>query len=119
MSVQCPACQWPIFLDERGPPGDPSILLTGTAHVAGVQTKIIAVRVNADLEAAADYRSDVPRAQYHERGYDTVLDTILDEFEYVAAELGDLLGEGHSNIVELATGRYQLWIIPVSFGRDP
>src|SRR5271155_1269661 len=103
MPVECPACKWPVLLEEQGPREDPSILLTGTAKIGNTAIKIIAVRVNLNLEAAPDYRSDVSSGCYRERGYDTVLDTVLDTFEYAAAELGELLGEEHSTIVELAT----------------
>jgi hypothetical protein len=119
MQIECPACKWPSLLDQQGPPEDPSILLTATASIGDAAIKIIAARVDPNLDAAPDYRTDVPKACYRERGHDVVLNTILEEFEYAAAQIGDLLGEEHLNIVELATGRYQIWVIPVIFDHAP
>lgn len=116
MVVACPPCKWPALLEEQGPREDPSILLTGTAYLGDAMIKIIAIRVNLVRRAAPDYRPDVPIARYRDGGYETALDVILDEFEDVAAELGEFFGEEHPNIIELATGSYQIWVLPVSFG---
>lgn len=117
MSVECPACEWPLFLEEQGPREDPTILLTGTARIGKAAIKIIAVRINRNLRAAPDYRSDVQRHCYHVGGYDSILSTILEEFEDAAAQVGDLLGEEHFNIVQLPTGPYQIWVIPATFNQ--
>jgi hypothetical protein len=116
MAVAFPDCKWPASLEEQGPPEDPSILLTGTAYIGDAVIKIIAIRVNLLRRATPDYRPDVPIAGYRDGGYATALDTILDEFEDVAAQLGEFFGEEHTNIVELPTGSYQIWGVPVSFG---
>lgn len=116
MAVAFPTCQWPDVLQEQGPREDPSILLTGTAYIGDAMIKVIGIRVNLLRRATPDYRLDVPMARYRDGGYDSVLNTLLDEFEDVAAQLGEFFGEEHTNIVELPTGSYQIWVVPVSFG---
>ena len=116
MVVACPPCKWPALLEERGPREDPSILLTGTASIGNAMIKIVAIRVNLLLRATPDYRGDVPVARYRDSGCDVVLETVLDEFEEAAAQLGELFGAEHTNIVELPTGSYQIWVVPASFG---
>lgn len=116
MTTACPPCKWPTSLEEQGPREDPSILLTGIVYVGDAKIKIIAIRVNLDRRAMPDYRPDVPIARYQDGGYDSILDGILDEFEEIAAQLGELFGEEHTNIVHLPMGSYQIWVVPASFG---
>lgn len=114
MPVECPCCQWPSVLEERGPREDPSILLTGPARIGDTPVQIIAIRINPNLRMSSD-RSEIlvdrsPDAELH-----AALDTILEEFDYLAEQLGELFGEDQFRIVELATGPYQFWVVPVSF----
>jgi hypothetical protein len=114
--VECPACLWPTVLEERGPSEDPSILLTGTARIGGARARIVAIRVNSTQEWTPDFRRGVAEDTYHENDLDEVLQTVLEEFQTVASELGDLLGDSDPSVVELATGHYSVWVIPTSFG---
>ncbi len=116
MPVECPCCQWPSMLEERGPREDPSILLTGTARIGDTDVQIIAIRINPKLRRSVDRRAESAEASDQDTGFDDVLDTILEEFDYVAEQLGELFGEDQFRIVELATGPYQFWVVPVSFG---
>jgi hypothetical protein len=52
MSIRSPMFQWPAVLDERGPPDDLSILLTGTARFVGKDMQVIAVRVDPSRRCA-------------------------------------------------------------------
>jgi len=115
VAVECPACVWPNILEERGPSEDPSILLTGKARIGDTDARIVAIRVNSAQEWAPDFRRSVAEDSYHENGLDEVLRMALDEFQAVASELGDLLGDSRPSVVELATGHYSVWVIPTSF----
>jgi hypothetical protein len=112
MSVECPRCEWPAVLEERGPLEDPSILLTGTARVGDTAVQIVAIRINPALRFAPDYKQGLSSVVYGANGLDEILETVLEEFEYVSSELDQLVGESRSCIVELATGRYVLCIVP-------
>lgn len=106
MPVQCPSCQWPTSLAECGPAEDPSILLSGTARIAQVAVQIVAIRTSRESGRIPDYKNDVPRECYD--GLDTVLEQVLEDFEYLATEFGDLLNEPGSEAIELSTGTYKI-----------
>lgn len=108
MPVQCPLCQWPSFFTECGPVEDPTILLSGTAHIAQAPVQIVVIRTSTRSRRIPDYRSDVPRACYAEDGLDARLEQLLEDCEYLANEFGELLGGSGPGAVELATGRYIL-----------
>ncbi len=116
MAIACPPCQWPTVLEERGPSEDPTILLTGAARIGEAHVQIVAIRINSTLQWTPDYRSDVAEDSYHVDGLDEVLETTLDEFQCIASELGEVLGNSRSSLVELAPGRYRVWVMPWSFG---
>lgn len=115
MAVSCPPCSWPTVLEEKGPSDDPSILLAGIAHIGDAPIKIVAIRINSTLRPKLDCKPDVAESSYQAGDLDTVLGTVLEELEYLAAELGNLLGSNHLGAVELATGRYKVWAISSSF----
>jgi hypothetical protein len=116
MTIECPPCQWPTALEERGPAEDPTILLTGTALIGDAEVQIIAIRVDPLLRWTPDYRSDVAETSYQANGLDTVLETTLEAFESVATAFADVLGESRSTIVDLATGPYRIGVMPAAFG---
>lgn len=115
MSVPCPSCQWPAVLEERGPPEDPSILLTGKARIGDATVQVIAIRVDPTLRWTLDYKHDVAEGSYQAKGLSATLETFLEESKSTASEFGELLGESRPSIVELATGPYRIWVMPVSF----
>jgi hypothetical protein len=119
MPVRCPTCQWPTALDERGPREDPSILLTGTVRIANAAIQIVAIRVSPAYQRRPDYKEDVPRPCYQTNGLDAVLETFLEDFEYVGEEFGELLGDGGSDMIELASGCYVLAALPASYFPTP
>jgi hypothetical protein len=106
MPVQCPPCQWPATFEECGPDGDPSILLAGTARIGESRVRIIAIRTSPASRRIPDYRNDVPRECYETNRLNVVLETVLDNFEGLAGDFSDLLGEDGSEIVKFATGSY-------------
>lgn len=108
--------QWPEALEERGPAQDPSILLTGSARIGQVPVQVVAVRINPELVGVPDYRPDVDEARYRKGALATLLETILDESEYLVSELEELLGKARSSIVPLEQGSYLVWVIPAVFG---
>jgi hypothetical protein len=114
VAVECPACVWPAVLEERGPAEDPSILLTGAAQIGDAGVQIVAIRINSTLRWSPDYKRSVDEVSYQANGLNEVLETTLEELQSVASEWGDLLGEGSSGLVELATGPYRFWVLPVS-----
>jgi hypothetical protein len=112
MPVQCPSCQWPTAFAERGPAEDPSILLSGTARIAQAAVKIVAIRTSRESGRIPDYRSDVPRECYQANGLDTLLEQVLEDFEYLAGDFGEILGDEGSEVVELTTGAYTIVALP-------
>ena len=116
MPVQCPPCQWPTALDERGPVEDPSILLTGRARIGDASVQIVAVRIDPALRWTPDYKSDVAEGSYQVDGLDVALETILEELESVGSALEDALGASRASLIKLATGMYMIWVMPGSFG---
>lgn len=114
MAVRCPAWQWPEELEERGPPEDPSILLTGTARIGTVPMLIIAVRINETLRWSPDFRPGVAEESYDAVRLHEVLETMLEDVQSVATDLGELMGEGRLGVVQLATGPYRIWVMPAA-----
>lgn len=106
MPVQCPPCRWPSSLMECGPVEDPSILLSGTAHIAQAAVQIVAIRTSPKSGRIPDYKNDVPRECYE--GLDTDLEQLLEDFEYLTKEFGDLLTPSQTEDVELPTGTYRI-----------
>jgi hypothetical protein len=115
MPILCPNCRWPAELDERGPAEDPAILLTGTAYLGSTPLQIVAIRIDPTSGRVPDYKPDVPAAAYAGSQVDVALSVLLDEFEYVVNELGDVLGEGQPSTVALPSGAYRLCALPASF----
>lgn len=118
MPVECPSCQWPTAFSECGPAEDPSILLSGTARIAQAAVQIVAIRTSPDSGRLPDYRGYVPRECYQENGLGTLLEQVLEDFEYLANDFGELLGDFGSGTVELSTGTYVIAALP-SHGKSP
>lgn len=118
MPVAVPGWNCPVLLGEEGPPEDPTLLLAATAHIGNAAVTIIAVRVDPGRRAAPDYRPDLPRGCYQGKGYDEILDAVLEELDYASERLGGLLGAHQPNILDLPTGPYRIWILPLTFNRD-
>jgi len=112
MPVQCPSCQWPTSFAECGPAEDPSILLSGTARIAQAAVRVVAIRTSRESGRVPDYRNDVPRECYSADGLDTLLEQALEDFEYLADDFGDILGNAGSETIELATGAYTIVALP-------
>ena len=112
MPVQCPSCQWPSSFAECGPAEDPSIVLSGTARIAHTALQIVAIRTSPGSGRMPDYRDDVPPACYQTNGLGPLLEQMLEDFEYMACDFGEVLGDGGSDTVELATGRYTIVALP-------
>jgi hypothetical protein len=68
-------CRWPSVLEERGPPEDPFILLTGAAPIGETEVQIVAIRINATLRWPPDDKRGVAADSYHADGRDEVLET--------------------------------------------
>lgn len=114
MAVLSPACRWPAHFDERGPAEDPSILLAGTAKLGDAQLQIVGIRVRRDSRRMPDYRADVPPEAYATDGFAESLDTLLQDVAGSVFE--DALADSGSELVEFATGRYMLFIVPAGGG---
>jgi hypothetical protein len=107
MAVQCPALEWPSFLEERGPVEDPSIVLRGTARIGGTPAAVVAIRIKPDLIRAPDYKNGVPADVYQV----DALETIVDELDYLVDEIGVVTGSMERRVVRLSTGVYLLWLL--------
>lgn len=112
MPVQCPSCQWPTAFSECGPPEDPSILLSGTARIARAAVQIVAIRTSRESGRIPDYRGDVPPECYQANGLNTLLEQVLEDFEYLAVDFSDVLGDAGSEAIELSTGTYTIVALP-------
>jgi hypothetical protein len=110
MAVQCPALEWPSFLEERGPVEDPSIVLRGTARIDGTPAAVVAIRIKPDLKRAPDYKNGVPADVYQV----DALETIVDELDYLVDEIGVVTGSMERRVVHLSTGVYLLWLLSSS-----
>ena len=115
MPVQCPTCQWPSSFAECGPAEDPSILLSGTARIAQAALQIIAIRTSCESGRMPDYRSDVPTECYEANGLNALLEQVLEDFEYLATDFGDMLDDAGSERIGLPTGSYTVF----AFGLTP
>lgn len=104
MTVPCPAPEWPGSLEEAGPSEDRSILLQGRAVIGRTRFSLAAVRVDP-IRFGADFRADLSLSVY--AGY------ALPELLAVVAELA---GEAQLSTLQLATGRYVLWMLPGTDG---
>jgi hypothetical protein len=100
MTVPCPVPEWPESLEETGPAEDRSILLQGRVSIGRTQFSVTAVRVDP-IRFGPDFRADRSLSIY--AGYE--LSELLD----VVAEL---VGEAELSALQLATGRYVLWMLP-------
>lgn len=118
MTVECPACQWPTVLDERGPPEDPSILLTGVARIGSSEAQVVAIRIHGTAPRMPGFRRDVAEEAYALGGLDTFLEAALEDLGSVALDAAELLGGREAGTVELATGHYRIWLMPVSPGNQ-
>jgi hypothetical protein len=114
--VPCPPFMWPDALVERGPPEDPSILLTGAAGIGNAAALIVAIRISRKMRWDPDFQPGLAGEIYQANRLDEVLETILEELEVVASELEEVLDEGDADAVELATGTYKVIVIQVSSG---
>ncbi len=117
MPIPCPPVVWPDMLEERGPPEDTSILLTGAARIGGTPAQIVAIRIEPGMGWEADFRRDVADERYAANGLDVVLETTLEAMQLVASELDETLGDSDASVVKLATGTYKLWVMPAP-GRE-
>lgn len=108
MAVQCPAIEWPNFLDACGPQQDPDIVLKGTVYIGATPLQIVAIRIDPQRRRTPDYKPDVPEAAY----CTAALETTLDEFEYVTEQLAEMTGAAERSIVYLPTGPYVICIVP-------
>ncbi|MDE2111409.1 MAG: hypothetical protein KGJ79_09725 [Alphaproteobacteria bacterium] len=101
MDIRAPSIQWPTALTGAGPDEDPSIMLTGTAKIAGVDFLVSALRMRDGMRIP-DYREDVP-----EKIYETALDNMLDDVE-------DLVSSMEPELLAINGGRYLLWMVPAA-----
>lgn len=108
MTIPCPACEWPEFLKECGPPEDPMLLLTGIARIGGAALRIVAIRTDPASRWSPDYRLDVPAGSYDADGLDIALEGALEELGSLAEQLNDILGESEQGAVSLAGRAYRL-----------
>jgi hypothetical protein len=108
MAVPCPPLEWPPFLEECGPAEDPSILLTGRARIGGASAAVVAVRIAPGRARVPDYREGVPDAAYET----SQLETILEELECLAQEIGAAPATMEAGMVQLATGTYVMGVLP-------
>ena len=116
MQVASPSCQWPAVLEERGPPEDPSILLTGEARIGDSALQVVAIRIRPELRRTPDYRANLPNDCYRVKSLDIALEAMLEETEYIVSDFEEPLGESQLSIVDLASGRYMVWVVPAAFG---
>lgn len=114
MTIQSPPCEWPSVLDERGPSEDPSILLTGAAHIGNVEVQIVAIRVPRMTRQTPDFKRGIDEDSYDQGGLAEFLEVTLESLDSVAADLAELLDGRESSAMELATGHYRVWVMPVS-----
>lgn len=98
MSIPLLSLDWPAALDEIGPEQDPTILLSGAAQIGRTLFRIMAIRVQPDLRFMPDFQPDAE--------YDTdALETKLEDLAVIA-------DTDHPGEVELAGGRYVVWMTP-------
>lgn len=115
MPIRSPLFQWPAFFDERGPPDDPSILLTGTARFSGKAMQVVAVRVDPYRLRVPHKQEDAVYGCQKSDGFTAVLGVVLDELDYIAGELSDLLGKDEPSVVEFENGPYMVCMVPATF----
>jgi hypothetical protein len=115
MPIPCPNCRWPLELDERGPTEDPAILLTGTAYLGAIPIQVVAIRIDPSSGRLPGYKPGIPRDAYADGRFNEVLEVLLDELEYIASELDELLGQCEPSTVALPSGLYRLCALPTCF----
>lgn len=115
MSIKCPAIEWPAALEEGGPIEDPSILLLGTAYLAGKAMQVVAARIDLPQSWALDYKPGAEKSAWQWDASNSLLATLLDELDDMAGDLGNLLGDDSPTIVNLADNPYMVWMLPASF----
>jgi len=111
MPVQFPESSWPAVLDERGPPEDPAILLTGMASVGGAAVQVVAIRIDPSLRWTPDYRPDVAEGRYRADGLADLIEGAIEDLDSVSAEFRESLGDSGSDIVMLAGRSYMVWLV--------
>lgn len=111
MTISCPQLEWPTQLEERGPPEDPAILLTGQVRLGGAALRLVAIRIDPTLRWSPDYRRDVSEAGYTANGLDTALEGVLEELGVLAEQLGEILGEEADAGMTLAGQQYRVVMI--------
>jgi len=105
------------MLDERGPPEDPTILLTGMTSIGGAAVQIVAIRVDPSLRWTPDYRADVDEDFYRADGLADLVEGAIEDLDSVAAEFRDALGDGGSDMVTLAGQSYRVWLVSAATDR--
>jgi hypothetical protein len=111
MTIPCPAADWPAALEERGPPDDPALLLTGRVRLGGAELRLVAIRIDPTLRWSPDYRPDLPAAGYAADGLDAALEGVLEELGVLAEQLGEILGETADAVVMLTGQRYRIMVL--------
>ena len=101
MSIPVPSALWPARFEERGPKGDPTILLVGDAKVGAAVFKVSALRVQRD-GWGPDYRQDVAADEY-----DALLESMMEDVE-------NLVEFGQPALIAMGGGHYLLWMVPSS-----
>lgn len=111
MTIACPVLEWPTELEERGPPEDPTILLTGRVRLGGAELRLVAIRVDPALRWTPDYRRDVPDGNYTADGLGEALEGVLEELGCVVEQLAEVLGEEAQAVVMVAGQRYRVVVV--------
>jgi hypothetical protein len=111
MTIPCPQLEYPGQLDERGPPEDPTILLTGNVRLGGAALRLVAIRIDMMLRWTPDYRRDVREAGYTAGGLDTALEGVLEELGVLAEQLGEILGEEADAVMMVAGHHYRVVMV--------
>jgi hypothetical protein len=100
MSIALSSIRWPAVLNEEGPTQDPTIVLTGSAEIAGVPFTVKALRMRPNLRTP-DYRPDLS-----ETVYEASIDGMVDDIE-------DLVGTINLARIIINDNQYLLWVEPV------
>jgi hypothetical protein len=109
MTIPCPPCTWPTTLAECGPEEDPAILLVGSAEIGESSTCVMAIRISGTQD-----RSDETHAM---STLEPALDAFLKSADGLAARLGNVLGVRAPSIIQLESGPYFLWMLPLAPAR--
>jgi len=101
MSISVPRIEWPAQFEERGPKGDPKILLASDAEVGAVVFKVRALRIQRE-GWEPDYRRDVAPDEY-----DAIRESTMEDVQ-------NLVEFGQPALIAMAGGQYLLWMVPSS-----